>query len=308
MATYAALNLWNFTSTGSSFDCLEDLRALHTFTGTESESWFYLVSVAIECRGGRIIPTVLRALNAVQTRDFKVISDALKELTDCIVALGGLLDRMHERCDPLIFYHEIRPFLTGSKNAAGLPDGVYYDQGHGRGAWLQLRGGTNGQSSLIHLLDIVLGVKHASKGGVSAKADESNVREKTTFHEEVRSYMPGPHRRFLERVEEMDSIRDLALEPAATREQEAFREEFQKAAAELALFRNKHLALVARYIVVPSRQPRTVESRRAADALPRRSAEEPDTLKGTGGTTLLPFLKYSRDETLNAGILKKGAN
>jgi len=303
VATYAALNLWNFKATGISFDCLDDLQTVHTFTGTESESWFYLVSVAIESRGGRIIPTMLRAMDALKTRDFDVISDALGELSECIVDLGRLLDRMHEKCDPMVFYHDIRPFLTGSKGSTELPKGVYYDQGNGAGKRLQLRGGSNGQSSLIHFLDIVLGVKHGLRGG--SASDEAHVQGKTSFHEEVRSYMPGPHRRFLKHVEGMGSIRELALEPATTLEQERFRGEFRKATLELSLFRNKHLAIVTRYIIIPSRKPRCGTTR-TSDDVAVRNPEELDGLKGTGGTFLLPFLKRSRDETLRAVNLGDG--
>lgn len=65
MATYAGLNLWNFESRTGAFDDLDSLRALHTFTGTLSESWFYVVSVAMESQGARAIPVMLEALNAI---------------------------------------------------------------------------------------------------------------------------------------------------------------------------------------------------------------------------------------------------
>ncbi len=73
---------------------------------------------------------------------------------------------MHEHCDPQRFYHEIRPLLAGSKGmaAAGLPRGVFYDQGNGKGLWRQYSGGSNAQSSLIQLLDVFLGVDHHSTG------------------------------------------------------------------------------------------------------------------------------------------------
>ncbi|OAA68761.1 indoleamine 2,3-dioxygenase family protein [Niveomyces insectorum RCEF 264] len=88
VGTYAALNLWNFTTTTTTttttdeeasipFDDLDRLQALHTFTGTASESWFYVVSVAIECRGAALVPVLLGALAAARARDY-----AATELAD----------------------------------------------------------------------------------------------------------------------------------------------------------------------------------------------------------------------------------
>ncbi|KAJ9134154.1 Indoleamine-dioxygenase pyrrole-dioxygenase [Pleurostoma richardsiae] len=312
VATYAALNLWNFTSSSPDFTDLDSLRSLNTFTGTQDESWFYCVSVAMEAQAASIIPVMVQALETVRIRGFSAITYALDELSRCICQIGGLLDRMSEKCDPNVFFHHIRPYLTGSKNmsAAGLPRGVFYDEGDGKGSWRQLRGGSNGQSSLIQFFDIVLGVEHTSAGNSrpekDAKQDKGRQPE-TSFHEEVRGYMPGPHRRFLERVARMGSIRNLALQPAAdTPEEQQLHDAYTNATKTLAEFRNKHLQIVTRYIVIPSTQQRhrpTREINLATATFTAQSHQETQSteLTGTGGTALLPFLKQSRDETYRAG-------
>jgi indoleamine 2,3-dioxygenase len=75
---------------------------------------------------------------------------------------------MYEKNQPDVFFHQLRPFLAGSKNmsAAGLPNGVYYDIGEGKGDWHQYSGGSNAQSSLIQTFDIFLGVNHSATGDV----------------------------------------------------------------------------------------------------------------------------------------------
>ncbi len=327
VATYASLNLWNYVSNGGTD--LDSLRALHTFTDTESESWFLIVAVAMEFRSARVLPTMLRAVRAAGARDFAVVTSALHGVAACIRDLGALLDRMHEGCDPLIFYRDIRPFLAGSKNmaAAGLPRGVFYDEGGGRGAWMQLRGGSNGQSALIQLFDVVLGVvhrQHDSAGDTTADSatapatGDSEEKEHRggletakapaaaqSFHAEVRAYMPGPHRRLLEHVERMGSIRSLALAPAVTPEHERLARAFQHAVDALADLRKKHLAIATRYIVLPSRMPHRWNGKtNLASASSLQStlgrAENPE-LTGTGGTALMTFLKQVRDETVMAG-------
>ncbi|KAL0933587.1 indoleamine -dioxygenase pyrrole -dioxygenase [Colletotrichum truncatum] len=305
VATYAGLNLWNFLSTTDDFADLESLESLHTFTGTKDEAWFYLVSVAMEAQGARIMTDMLNALESIKTRDYDTITKALEGLSANIRKIGALLERMYENCDPMVFFYEIRPFLAGSKNmaAAGLPNGVFYDEGNGRGSWQQLRGGSNGQSSLIQFLDIVLGVEHTSEGNSNPHASKSSPKHKATpaFHEEVRSYMPGPHKRFLEHVSRMGSIREFAKLPVSTPEQEKFRDAYQAATRTMTEFRNKHLQIVTRYIVLPSKKAYNGSKVDLAST----SAVKDEQLTGTGGTALMPFLKQTRDETLQAGQFNK---
>lgn len=263
----------------------------------------------MEAKAAGIIPRMLGALDAVKTRDYQTVTAALDDLRRCINDVGAMLERMYEKCDPMTFYHRIRPFLAGSMNmaAAGLPRGVFYDEGDGRGEWRHLRGGSNGQSSLIQFFDVVLGVEHTTHGSPGQKS----------FHSEVREYMPGPHRRFLTHVARMGSIRELAL--SAEHEQgdaaKRLREAYAAAAEALAQFRNKHIQIVTRYIVLPSKQPWTGGRRQnlasSSSAAGGRTAggeakkELPAQLTGTGGTMLVPFLKQSRDETSEAGKLQR---
>lgn len=73
--------------------------------------------------------------------------------------------------------------------AAGLPNGVFYDEGEGVGRWRQLRGGSNGQSSLIQFFDHILGIDHTSTGNRSAQKGNSGPAKaapgEPSFHEEV---------------------------------------------------------------------------------------------------------------------------
>lgn len=176
IATYAGLNLWNYYKVGRNLTLPEDLIALHTLTGTEDESWFYVISNAMEARAGPIITTMLKSMEAaIHDREQQVIA-ALEYLSAELDEIGVLLERMDGRCSPDIFYHQIRPRLAGSRNmeAVGLPNGVFFDEGDGKGSWRKYRGGSNGQSSLIHFFDIILDVRHgnpsfhkASNGAVS---------------------------------------------------------------------------------------------------------------------------------------------
>lgn len=180
-ATYAGLNLWNFAaiSPGADLSNVENLKSLHTFTGGEDEEWFYLISVAIEAHGARIIPTMMKAMDAVRANESSIVTDALTKFSECVKEIGVILHRMTEKCNPSVFYNDIRPFLAGSKNmeVAGLPNGVFYDEGNGKGQWRKYSGGSNAQSSLIQFFDVILGVQHSpTTGAVAPKNNFLQVR------------------------------------------------------------------------------------------------------------------------------------
>lgn len=294
IATYAALNLWNYKPLSEDADITEpdNLVALHTATGTDDESWFFIISNAMEARAAPLIRTMLAAMEAVETDDDATIIQSLKTFKENLIDIGTLLGRMDERCNPQTFYHTIRPFLAGSMNmeAAGLPRGVFYDEGDGQGSWRKYRGGSNGQSSLLQFCDAVLSVNHKRCGG---------------FHAEMRDYMPGPHARFLEDVEAIANIRAYV---DSHQDNEELLTAFNDAVTALSNFRNLHIALVTRYIVIPSRSgklPNGAARKDIASASTKLSTELGKTqeLVGTGGTKLIPFLRTSRDETRETKVI-----
>ncbi|SMQ53579.1 unnamed protein product [Zymoseptoria tritici ST99CH_3D7] len=297
IATYAALNLWNWTPNkpNADFSFPDDLDSLHTQTGTVDESWFFIISNAMEARAGPLIKMMVEAMEAVEHDDVATIVLSLEGLRQSILDIGQLLERMDERCRPQFFYHEIRPFLAGSMNmeAAGLPHGVFYDEGDGKGSWRKFRGGSNGQSSLLQFFDAVLGVEHTKCGN---------------FHQEMRDYMPGPHARFLDDIEAVANIRGYV---DAHQENVELRDAYNAAVTTLSGFRDKHIQLVTRYIILPSRMPRlpkegAVQSDRVdiASVSTKMASGAPSTqdLVGTGGTKLIPFLRTSRDETRDIAV------
>jgi indoleamine 2,3-dioxygenase len=313
VATYAAVCLWNFKLlfVDEDVDKLENLATLTTFTGSIDESWFYLISVAIEARGGPIIPLMLTAVAAARANDAATVTLCLRSFAERLDDLGSLLQRMHESCDPQVFYHRIRPFLAGSKNMAeaGLPNGVIYEDGTGIDVYRQYAGGSNAQSSLIQFFDIILGIEHRPTGEKRDPASESELEgtappPKHNFINEMRKYMPGPHRRFLEDVTLCANIREYVESHTDDREL-CFA--YDACLAMLRAFRNKHINIVSRYIILKSRESRSQSRTRSPEVLrhqqniatsSRENAKAgKKNLKGTGGTALMPFLKQARDET-----------
>lgn len=176
-ATYAGLTLWNFLPSHPEADITDpdNLHVQTSFTGTKDEEWFMVISVAVEAKGIKLMSLMRDAFKAVTANDVDLLTALLCRFADGLCDLTLTLKRMYEHNKPAVFFHQLRPFLAGSKNMghAGLPNGVYYDVGDSDGVeipgnWLQLSGGSNAQSSLIQALDIFLGIKHSATDGKQA--------------------------------------------------------------------------------------------------------------------------------------------
>jgi indoleamine 2,3-dioxygenase len=257
---------------------------------------------------------MLKAITAARVGNSRVVTECLQEFAERLDEVSALLQRMYEHCDPHVFYHRIRPFLAGSKNMAdaGLPHGVIYDTGNGKEEYRQYGGGSNAQSSIIQFFDLVLGIEHRPTGvtrGQPSQSDEDGVAPKprNNFILEMRQYMPGPHRRFLEHVSSVANIREFV---EARRSDKALCLAYDACLAMLRELRDKHIQMVSRYIIVKSRESRShsrsISPKAVRQAVNLATVKHPDNgvnkaglrkLRGTGGTALIPFLKQARDET-----------
>ncbi|KAG0256521.1 hypothetical protein DFQ27_005690 [Actinomortierella ambigua] len=164
--THAAVVMWNWRLLYKDGPRdLSNIETLATASGSADESWFYLVTTAIEARGAPALSKILRAFQAVRDNDMATLTAELDEIQVIIADLVAILRRMFEKCDPYVFYWKVRPYLAGWENMAeaGLPNGVRYE-GVDNGEYKKLAGGSAAQSSLIHALDIAFGVEHYPTG------------------------------------------------------------------------------------------------------------------------------------------------
>lgn len=299
VCTYASVCLWNWRTLSAEspreWD-LEHLATQHTYTGSIDESWFYLISVELEKKGGPCIAHGLDALKAIREGNDEKLEEFLQLLAEDIDSMSALLSRMTELCDPHAFYNRLRPFLAGWQNmeASGLPSaGVIYGSETSPRKYC---GGSNAQSSLIQVLDIFLSVHHRPLGertppSLFSKREGHESPPSTAannFLIEMRQYMPREHREFLQSLERVANIRDYVLSSGSSRLMTAY----DACLACLRGFRTRHIQIVTRYITIPARESSKSDG---SVGLARSSGEV-----GTGGTTLLPFLRQVRDETGDA--------
>ena len=205
----------------------ENLALNQPFLGGLDESWFFLLTVAIEAAGAPAIPALLAVQAGIKAAYPTTVIEHLQRVADRLAAMTALLARMPEQCDPYIFFHRVRPFV------ASWPEpGVVYT-GVSEKAKL-FAGGSAAQSSLLQAIDAGLGVAHED--------------EKTRpFLLEMRRYMPPAHRRF---------VADLAAGPALRPFVQAHQQSHPRLADiynlclhKLADFRKLHLEISVRYIL-----------------------------------------------------------
>lgn len=119
----------------------------------------------------------------------------------------------------------------------------------------------------------------------------------------MRNYMPGPHRRFLEMLTQVSNIRPYAMKH---RSGSPVRDAYNTAVMTLGSFRDKHIQLVSRYIIMasktrpidnPQRRMETTNIATATTKAAGTAEADKDVLYGTGGTDLIPFLRHTRDAT-----------
>jgi indoleamine 2,3-dioxygenase len=113
--------------------------------------------------------------------------------------------------------------------------------------------------------------------------------------------MPAQHARFLEQLLGT-TIRNFVLSHNVDH---PINDAYNSAIAMLTAFRDKHIQIVTRYIILPSRASLPNNEKLGVFNLAVGSqGSESLGLHGTGGTKLMPFLKQTRDETKDTAIYR----
>lgn len=275
--TYASTVLWNWEYIDPSKGLVEgNLRAPLTFTRSRDEEHFFLTSAYIEAAGRLCLERMSQCLDEAFMADispdvsYRSMSKQLTDISNQINILTRILIDVRKECRPEVFYGKIRRWFNGPNGQSSWhyegvdPPGVYRDYG----------GPSAGQSSLIHSLDAFLGVNHAP---VDDDADYDD-----TFMRRMQFYMPEYHRNFLDHLLNVEpSCRDVVK----ASENDELKESYNKAIESMKVFRSEHIKIATLYIVTQSRKNTSITD---------DSISEP---KGTGGTSLVKFLKTCRDRT-----------
>ncbi|KAJ7759341.1 Indoleamine 2,3-dioxygenase [Mycena maculata] len=303
--TYADTVLYNWTLKTPSHKptpALDNLQSQTLFTGTNDEQEFYLTSARMELRGVEALELMRATMDEAFVGDdlaMRRITTYLEKLATVIDDLKTLIATVREGCDPTAFYTAIRPWFRGADSDPAKRkwefEGLESDP-----SWAypsELSGPSAGQSSLIHALDMFLGVDEFSHSAALTGSSAAQTK-KSAFLVRMQLYMPRHHRNFLNH---------LAANPRPLREivtgagDAKLLGAYNAAVGALKRFRDYHITIVTSYIIQPARRAAALRAKGEGEATAAsEGAEAP--LKGTGGTELAKFLKAVRDRTAAAII------
>lgn len=107
--------------------------------------------------------------------------------------MGNNLMRMSEHLHPMDFYHGMRPYLAGSYNNPGLPNGLIFRGVSDKGK--QYAGGSAAQTAMTPSMDSIIPIVH-----------HQSVID---YNLKLRNYIPYEHKLFLEYLDTQPKLTDL---------------------------------------------------------------------------------------------------
>nr|KAG5704892.1 hypothetical protein BaRGS_003875 [Batillaria attramentaria] len=219
--------------------------------------------------------SILSGVHGTQSGDEGVVLASLQHITDTVKQMKVVLSHMHDKLSADTFFNIIRPYLGGWGGENNpLPHGLVYEGVSDQP--IQAIGGSAAQSTTLQALDALLGVEHADV-------------EKKNFLLKMRSYMPPDHCRFVEAIENQPKkLRDFVF----SSKNKELQTVYNACVSAIVDFRSYHIQIVTKYIVQASAKAKQAEGKRF-ESLDK---------KGTGGTSIMPFLKTLRDDTRNQCI------
>ena len=243
---------------------LDNVALINNFLGGVDEDWFVTIHVCIEDAAGDAIDAAYKLSKLNESNDVDDFNINLKKILMSLKNVNNIFSKMPERCDPYIYYHRVRPYIFGTKDNPDLKKGLIYENQFNNKPQFY-RGETGAQSSIIPFLDGALGIYHSN----------DNLRH---YLNEMRDYMPPKHRKMIEDVEKRSKAKDLISQS------KKLMNVYNNCLEEIRKFRAMHLEYAATYIHKQAQVHNTFGTGGS-------------TMRGTGGTPFMKYLKKHRDET-----------
>ena len=243
---------------------LDNVALINNFLGGVDEDWFVTIHVCIEDAAGDAIDAGYKLSRLNESNNVDDFNTNLKKILTSLKNVNNIFSKMPEKCDPYIYYHRVRPYIFGTKDNPDLKKGLIYENQFNNKPQFY-RGETGAQSSIIPFLDGVLGIYHSN----------DNLRH---YLNEMRDYMPPKHRKMIEDVEKRSKAKDLISQS------KKLMNVYNNCLEEIRKFRAMHLEYAATYIHKQAQVHNTFGTGGS-------------TIRGTGGTPFMKYLKKHRDET-----------
>ena len=243
---------------------LDNVALINNFLGGVDEDWFVTIHVCIEDAASYAIDSAHKLSLLNDKNSEKEFLKYLNNICKSLKKVNDIFSRMPEKCDPYVYYHRVRPYIFGTKDNPNLKQGLIYE-GEFNNKPQFFRGETGAQSSIIPFLDGALGIYHSN----------DNLRH---YLNEMRDYMPPEHRKMIEDIEQRSNAKKYILKS------KILMKKYNLCLEEIRKFRAMHLEYAASYIHKQAQRNNSFGTGGS-------------TIRGTGGTPFMRYLKKHRDET-----------
>ena len=254
---------------------LSNLAMNSLFLGSSDEAWFFTSTLGIEAAGGPGLAALVGAMQAVEENNAGMVESCLAAVEDAVIAMIAALDALPLRCLPVVFYHRIRPFLAGWKGNNDLPNGLEYrgvraDYDYATSDPSQIALAEGGDDAAF--VGEYSGASAAQSSLIQALDAGLGIEHQSEFLTAMRDHMPRKHAAFIQALRDGPSIAEFVASSGLS----SLHTRYDAVRTKLAAFRTRHIQIVTRYIL--QQTPKSDE-------------------RGTGGTSILPFLQGIRDST-----------
>lgn len=268
---------WKKKDPKGPFD-MENLELLVSLPGEESVRGFFLVTLLVELAAVPALRNIPTVINGVRCGDTETVARALEDISQSIQNMTDALKLMQVYVDPAVFYGKMRIYLSGWKDNPSMPKGLVYEGVQTEP--MEYSGGSAAQSSLLHCFDELLGVSHGGNSG--------------SFLTRMRNYMPPAHKQLIQDISLQPSLRSFVQQQTCKRLNQAF----DQCVTKLLAMRSYHINVVSRFVTVPAARARQLRNQSQSSEVEMVS-RAPTALeeRGTGGSSIMVFLKSVRDRT-----------
>ncbi|XP_047458348.1 indoleamine 2,3-dioxygenase 2-like [Mugil cephalus] len=255
-----------------------NMDLIFSFPGGESCRGFFIVSLLVEMAASSGITGALEVMRAMKISDLIGIQNGLVKVTQSLKKMKETFKLMHNHVEPAAFHGTLRIFVSGWRDNPMLPRGLLYEGVSNEP--ILLSGGSAAQSSAIQCFDALLSIQHGGETGA--------------FLTRMREYMPPAHRQLIEALSVCPPLRDFVLSCPSS----DLCQVYNCCVSALVDLRNYHLNTVSKYVIVPGNQAKSM-------GCPLRGGCTALNTIGTGGSSLMIFLKSVRNTTQKALILDR---
>uniref|UniRef100_A0A8C5GFY5 Indoleamine 2,3-dioxygenase 2-like n=1 Tax=Gouania willdenowi TaxID=441366 RepID=A0A8C5GFY5_GOUWI len=269
---------------------MENLELLVTLPGGESVWGFFMVTLLVELAAVPALKNIPVVINGVRNGDAEMVALALERIAESIEEMNDALKLMHVYVEPSVFYGVMRIYLSGWKDNPTMPHGLIYEGVQMEP--MEFSGGSAAQSSLLHCFDELLGVKHEENSGA--------------FLTRMRNYMLPAHKQLIQDLSLQPSLRAFVQQQASN----PLKEAFHLCVTKLLALRSYHINVVSRFITVQASLARQMQVQSQRSKAGEMISKAPKALeeRGTGGSSIMTFLKTVRDHTKDACLLSNKIN